>query len=612
MEEYVGELWHKLVTRVADKKHAEATVSLDEISKSAAIFFRALGGDPGLNLSAAPSTRHGARRGWKDRLASSGERIELSWRDGETLRLPEKIDLFPERSLNRDLYLWLVALSAVNVDDKLPWIIRNQAATLATLERFPGLASRYRRLIDALLPLRVSPASLPSDEAAQETAIRKALQQPGSVHVLPPSKKPFHPVPLWTHPSPPVSASKKVSTSDGAPEREQSDDKNVAKSRRKHAAERTEMPDGKDGFLMMFRAESLFSWTEYINVNRPQDEEDDIESAALAAEDMDSMTVARDGETNVAKLRFDLDLPPAGEDDTPLGEGIPLPEWDYKKQIMQPDYCRLQEFVSPQTQPCELPPQLRRTARRLRSQFQALAPTRIWLKGQQDGEEIDLDAWVRQEADLLSGVHADSRGMYRAQVNQQRDLACLLLADLSLSTDAYASDHARVIDVIRDSLFLFSEALSATGDRFAMYGFSSLKRGNVRFNRLKSFDEHYDGLARGRIQAIKPGYYTRMGAAIRQASALLAVQPQRQRLLMLLTDGKPNDLDRYEGRYGIEDTRMALHQARQQGLRPFCVTIDNESNEYLPHLFGAGGYAVISKPEDLPKELPLLYAQMTR
>ncbi len=612
MEEYVGELWHKLVTRVADKQHAEAAVSLDEISKTAAIFFRALGGDAGLNLSAAPATRHGARRRWMQRLATSGERVELSWRDGETLRLPERIGLFSERSLNRDLYLWLVALSAADVDDNLPWIVRNQAATQITLERFPGLAPRYYHLVEALLPLRPAPANLPTTEAAQESAIRQALQKPGSIRELPPSKTPFHPVALWTHPTPPVSAASNAVTNNDAPEREQSDNTKTEKSRRKHSAERTDMPDGKDGFLMMFRAESLFSWTEYINVNRPQDEEDDIESAALAAEDMDSMTVARDGETSVAKLRFDLDLPPAGEDDTPLGKGIPLPEWDYKKQVMQPDYCRLQEFVSPQAQPCELPPQLRRTARRLRSQFQALAPTRTWLKGQQDGEEIDLDAWVRQEADLLSGAHVDSRGIYRAQVNQQRDLACLLLADLSLSTDAYASDRARVIDVIRDSLFLFSEALSATGDRFAMYGFSSLKRGNVRFNRLKSFDDGYDSLARGRIQAIKPGYYTRMGAAIRQSSALLAAQPQRLRLLLLLTDGKPNDLDRYEGRYGIEDTRMALHEARQQGLRPFCVTIDSEANEYLPHLFGVGGYAVIRKPDDLPNELPLLYAQMTR
>jgi nitric oxide reductase NorD protein len=612
MEEYVGELWHKLVTRVADKQHADAAVSLNEISKTAAIYFRALGGDAGLNLSAAPPTRHGARRRWMQRLATSGERVELSWRDGETLRLPERIALFSERGLNRDLYLWLVALSAAKINDDLPWIIRNQTATLTTLERFPGLLPRYQQLVEAMLALRPAPADLPKQEAAQESAIRQALQQPGSIHALPPSKTPFHPVPLWTHPTPPVSAPSKVSASDGAPERDESDNSNTAKSRRKHAAERTDMPDGKDGFLMLFRAESLFSWTEYIKVNRPRDEEDDLESAAQAAEDMDSMTVARDNETSAAKLRFDLDLPPAGEDDAPLDEGISLPEWDYRKQMMQPDYCRLQELVTQQAGHCELPTQLRRTAKRLRSQFQALAPTRTWLKGQQDGEEIDLDAWVRQEADLLSGTHPDNRGVYRAQVNQQRDLACLLLADLSLSTDAYASDHARVIDVIRDSLFLFSEALSATGDRFAMYGFSSLKRGNVRFNRLKSFDERYDSAARGRIAAIKPGYYTRMGAAIRHATTLLAAQPQRQRLLLLLTDGKPNDVDRYEGRYGIEDTRMALHEARQQGLRPFCVTIDNEANEYLPHLFGTGGFAVIKKPEDLPKELPLLYAQMTR
>lgn len=611
MEEWVGELWHKLVTRVAQKEHADAAVNLDEISKSAAIFFRALGGDSGLNLSAAPATRHGARRNWKDKLASTGERVELSWRDGETLRLPAQIALFPERALNRDLYFWLVAIATCDLHKNSAWIVRNQQATLSTLARFPGLAQRYYRLVAALLLLRPHPKNLPKLEAAQEKAIRQALLQPGTVQDLPSAHTAFYPVVLWPHPNPPSPTMSRLSTSDGAPESASSEQISSQKSRRKHTASRIEMPDGKDGFMMMFRAESLFSWTEYININRPQDQEDDLESASLAAEDMDSLTVARDAETSVAKLRFDLDLPPAGEDDTPVGNGISLPEWDYKKQVLQIDYCRLQEVVSAHSLACALPAPLRQTAKQLRSQFQALAPTRIWLKGQQDGSEIDLDAWVRQEADLVSGMHPDSRGLYRAQVNQQRDLACLLLADLSLSTDAYASDRSRVIDVIRDSLFLFSEALLATGDRFAMYGFSSLKRGQVRFNHLKRFDERYDNDARGRIQAIKPGYYTRMGAAIRYASSLLAEQPQRQRLLLLLSDGKPNDLDRYEGRYGIEDTRMALHEARQQGLRPFCVTIDNQANEYLPHLFGKNGFAVIRKPEDLPRELPLLYMQMT-
>jgi nitric oxide reductase NorD protein len=168
-----------------------------------------------------------------------------------------------------------------------------------------------------------------------------------------------------------------------------------------------------------------------------------------------------------------------------------------------------------------------------------------------------------------------------------------------------------VIDVIRDSLFLFAESLTATGDRFGMYGFSSRKRDPVRVHTLKDFAEAYSGRVRGRIEAIRPGYYTRMGAAVRYASRLLSDQPAGRRLLLLLTDGKPNDLDRYEGRYGIEDTRHTVMEARRLGLQPFCVTIDEKANDYLPRLFGAGGYVVIRNPAELPKRLPVLYAQLT-
>ncbi|MGD8588971.1 MAG: VWA domain-containing protein, partial [Chromatiales bacterium] len=169
----------------------------------------------------------------------------------------------------------------------------------------------------------------------------------------------------------------------------------------------------------------------------------------------------------------------------------------------------------------------------------------------------------------------------------------------------------RVIDVIRDSLYLFAESLSATGDRFAVYGFSSRKRDPIRYHQIKTFDERYDGWIRGRIQAIKPGYYTRMGAAIRHSADQLQAQPAQRRLLLILSDGKPNDLDHYEGRHGIEDTRQAIREARKQGLEPFCVTIDTRANDYLPHLFGTSGYLVIHKPTQLPKALPMLYARLT-
>jgi nitric oxide reductase NorD protein len=610
MEEYVGELWDRLITGAAEKRHAAVTVKLDDIAKSAAIFFRALGGDPGLGISAAPAVRHGARRRLLQRVAGSGEKVELSWRDGEVLRLPSQIDLFAEQALNRDLYFWLVALAAVASDNSQPWIVRNQLATQATLERFPGLQSRYDRLVSAVIALRIPPEKLPADEAAQENTIRQALQYPGTVETITLAARPFQPVPLWPHPHPPVSAAASGAAGAGSPE--QSGNAATKKSRRKHMAQRTDVKEDKNGFLMMFRAESLFSWSEFVKVNRPQDEEDDAETAQLAAEDMDNLTIARDGKTSAANVRFDLDLPAGAADDTPLGEGVLLPEWNWKKQVLQPDYCSLQQLIALDAKPCELPHALKNTANQLRRQFQALTPTRHWLKGQQDGDELDMDAWVQLVSERNSTMPTSEHGLYRAQVNQERDLACLLLADLSLSTDAYVSNHTRVIDVIRDSLLLFSEALTATGDSFALYGFSSLKRGNVRFHYIKGFEEKYGGQVRGRITAIKPGYYTRMGAAIRQASSLLVQQKKRQRLLLILTDGKPNDLDQYEGRYGIEDTRVALLEAKKLGLRPFCVTIDTEASDYLPHLFGAGGYVVIRNPEDLPKELPLLYAQMTR
>ncbi len=606
MEEHVGRLWHRLITRAAGRRHPEAAVGLEELGRTAAILFRALGGDGGLEVKPAAALRHGARRGMLARIAGSGERAELAWRDEAVLALPGAVDLFPERALNRDLYLWLIALAAVETEGG-DWFRASQEATLAVFKRFPGMAARYRRLVEPAISLRPSLRTLPFDEMAREEALRAALREPGSVAELPAANRPPWPVPLWLHPQPPMAsgsaAAGKEGGGEGGGKRRQADGK-------RRQAERVDMPDNKNPFLLFFRAESVLSWAEYVKVNRAT-EEDDGEGAERAADDLEVMSVAQDGQTTASTVRFDLDLPSAAVDDIPLGEGILLPEWHYRKQIMQPGHCRVQPMAARNAAPCALPPELAKTAKRLRSQFQALAPARVWVKGQHDGAEPDLDACVRFAAERASGAMAAERGLYRDHRAKDRDLACLLLADLSLSTDAHISDRQRVIDVIRDSLFLFSEALSATGDRFGLYGFSSLKR-EVRFHVIKGFDEDYGAEARGRIAAVKPGYYTRMGAAVRHASGLLAKQSAGRRLLLILTDGKPNDLDHYEGRYGLEDTRMALLEARKAGLHPFCVTIDEKAGDYLPHLFGPGGYVVIRNPAELPRELPALYAQLTR
>ncbi|WP_295006692.1 VWA domain-containing protein [uncultured Dechloromonas sp.] len=611
MEEFIGKIWHNWVTKAAGGHYPQAAVKLVDVEKTAGILFRAFGGDPGLKVAAATAEQHGARRRWLERLAGSNEKVSPARRDAETLRLPPEIAAFPEKSLNRDLYLWLSAIAACDIAPGKPWFQRNQIAAQTTLQRYPGLRQRYERLVEAHLASRIPAAEMQPDEAAQEDALRQALREPGSIDGLPPlnsrKSRPPQPVLLWLVAAEERSAGRVADPGEELPPEGSG---NTEATKEAHKAEQVETPDNKNPMLAMFRAESLPTWAEYVRVNRAFDEDEDP-NAKDAAKDLDRLSLIRDGQTAKSRVKFDLDLPSAAEDDTPIGPGIALPEWDYRKSLMLEKHCLLQPMIARDAEPAALPQELAATAKKLRGQFAALAPQRRWLKGQPDGPELDVDACVRNHADRASG-HTPESGGYLAQARCERDLACLLLADLSMSTDAPISDSHRIVDVIRDSLLLFSEALTATGDRFGIYGFSSLRRQNIRFHLLKDFGKRYDAAARGRILAIKPGYYTRMGAAIRQSASILAEQPASRRLLLIITDGKPNDLDLYDSRYGIEDTRLAVHEARAMGLTPFCVTIDREAGAYLPYLFGPAGFCVIRKPEELPRRLPLLYVQLTR
>jgi nitric oxide reductase NorD protein len=612
MEEWVGQLWHKVITRAARREYPEAAVRLDEIRRPAAIMFRALGGDGGLRIETANETDSTARRNLLSRIAGTNRQVALAWRDTDTLRLPASIAWYAERDLNRQLYLWLAALATQEGRYGGDWLQQNAAASAGLLAAHPGLARRYHTLVEQHLRQRPDINTLKANEALQEQMIRQALLEPASVTgALVAAPVAPQPVPLWLHPEPPVQQQPQAAGSDDDEDDESDDDQHSEQvdTDKRRRGERVDSPDGRDG-LLAFRLESLFTRAEYVAVDRTTEENED-EDAQSALEDMDVVSVASDRKRVAARLRFDLDLPPEDNDDICLGEGVPLPEWDYRQQVLQPDHCRLQPMQARDAVPTEIPVYLQVKARRLRRMFEAVKPRRQWLNGQADGSELDLSALIDHSTDRLRGVHQADARLYRNFRNSERDLSCLLLADLSLSTDAYVNDEQRVIDVIRDSLFLFSEALQATGDRFAMYGFSSRRRNHVRFHTLKTFEEACNNEVRGRIQAIRPGYYTRMGAAIRQATSLLEKEYSSQKLLLILTDGKPNDLDKYEGRYGIEDTRKAIHEAIEHGLHPFCVTIDEKAGDYLPYLFGSSSYVLVRNAGELPAKLPLLYAQLT-
>jgi nitric oxide reductase NorD protein len=238
----------------------------------------------------------------------------------------------------------------------------------------------------------------------------------------------------------------------------------------------------------------------------------------------------------------------------------------------------------------------------IRQRFAALRPQRTLRRRQTDGDDIDLEACVEGLANLRAGwPMADD--LYCSQQRTRRDMAILILIDVSGSTDGWISNNRRVIDVEREALLLVCIALGAMGEPFAVQAFSGNGPAAVSLWDIKRFDEPYSPAVALRIAALEPDRYTRTGAALRHASATLLREGATHRLLLLLSDGKPNDNDVYEGRYGIEDTRQAVTEARLQGISPFCLAVDRQAASYLPAVFGAQHHALLQTPASLPTVL---------
>jgi len=607
MEEFVGEIWHKIITRQAQTDFTQAKAEFVDLQGQLATYFRALGGDPGKNLEGVGPRAFNTKRRLVQRIAGTHRHYPVCWQDDRGLRLPLNLAYFPDNGLNEALYFWQTALAA-QLPKMRHWFADNQRATLALLKKRPGLAKGYRQLVEATLKTRPDLNMLEDAEKERELAIQQAMLEPGSVEQLPLANGDPLPVPIWVYPAP-LYALSPESDDDLDDMGDGSRAEKELNSGRKQA-QRFDDAKQTDG-LLVFKLECLFTWAEQVDLDRCQEES--LDDDASTADDLDIITLSRKRRAGASKLKFDLDLPSAQNDDLPVGDGIRLPEWDYRKQSFIKDYCLLQPMLADDALPAPIPDYLAHQARVLKNRFSLLRPQRTWQRRQPFGDEIDLDAWL--ELKTQPQRHEEQQDLYRSRNNPQRDMACLLLSDLSMSTDAglgaNGGSEQRVIDVIRDSMVLFAEALASTGDPFAIYGFSSVKNKQVRYQLLKNFAEPYGDEARGRLLAVKPGFYTRMGAAIRQSTEVLKLQKSQQRLLLILSDGKPNDIDRYEGRYGIEDTRRAVIEAKQQGLQPFCVTIDERGNDYLPYLFGEQCYAVVNDLARLPVLLPKLYLNLT-
>ena len=283
------------------------------------------------------------------------------------------------------------------------------------------------------------------------------------------------------------------------------------------------------------------------------------------------------------------------------------PEWDHVRGHYRKHWCVLREReVHPQRDDFA-----KRTlqkhyglAQDLRKTFEVMRGGESRHRAEPHGDEIDLDALIGALADARAGREL-SRRVFLRQARDDRSIASLFMVDMSGSTKGWVNE------VEREALVLLCAALERLRDQYAIYGFSGITRKRCELFVVKRFDEAYDDTVEARINGIAPQDYTRMGVAIRHLTGLLRQVEARSKLLVALSDGRPEDYTDYRGEYGIEDTRQALMEARHSGIQPFCITIDETAREYLPRMYGTTNYAVVRDVALLPKRVADIYRRLT-
>ena len=639
-EETIGKLWHRYASRLdAPNVHEGARVRLDEVGGRLAVLFRGLGGDPALEIKPVSDEYSHHRLSLRRRLGTWAETVPQASCDGTALRLPESLAVFPAREANAALYIWLGAIGSVAERFENPCFpdpLQHDLAVLAsarnmvvaTLKEAPGFHDLYRDLAAAFLEQRTT-AGLPSAEAAVEIVIRSMLGEREPVTGLarmmldafntgdfspftsPRGYRTFRPVPLW--PELRVagrSESNAVENRETEGEAEEGAEGPARRARRR----KSEQIERRDSFIL-HKFEALLSWAEFVNLNR-RVEDDDNDDARKASEDQDEIGLGQISKAPATRLKLHLDLAPEDVDRESVSGVYVYPEWNVRTGQYLPAHVRVLSSAVEANSDGELLSHDTRSRTRIaavRRQFEALRPGRISTPGHLDGDTLDLDRTVRALSDFRATGETDER-IWRQTRAEQRDLAVSILLDVSRSTESAipGSGHGgrTVIDVEREALAAFAWGLDACGDDFAIHAFSSLKRNRVYVQTAKQFAEPMSRQVEYRIGSLKPGFYTRLGAAIRHVSAELKRQARKRRLLLVITDGKPNDLDHYEGRHGVEDSRAAVLEARRGGHAVYGITVDRNAKAWFPRIFGEGGYTLVSDPDKLTIALPRIYRQL--
>ncbi|MHB1291338.1 MAG: VWA domain-containing protein [Sulfuricella sp.] len=300
----------------------------------------------------------------------------------------------------------------------------------------------------------------------------------------------------------------------------------------------------------------------------------------------------------------------------PVSEPYHYSEWDYQIQLERPAWATVLE-KRPKAGDLQLiddiTSQHKRTIGRLKFLLDALQPQGVTrIRKLEDGDEVDVNAAIRAMIDIRMGQQPDPRIMMRS-VRKVRDISVMVLLDLSESTNEKVSgqDYS-VLDLQRQATVLLADAIHKIGDPFAIHGFCSDGRHNVEYFRFKDFDQSYNELPKSRLAGMSGQLSTRMGAAIRHAGHYLKLQKSTKKLLLVITDGEPADVDVRDPQYLRFDTKKAVEEMARSGVTTFCMSLDPRADQYVSRIFGAKNYMVVDHVERLPEKLPVLYAGLTR
>ncbi len=374
-----------------------------------------------------------------------------------------------------------------------------------------------------------------------------------------------------------------------------------------------------DNDVLVHTFEKVETVEEFCGVTRTPDGADALALHAEALDALDLRDVVRSHTQTRSIYRADVTLDVAVRDveaaETSGTTRFLYDEWDATARRYKHAWCRVSvtrpaRLATPSSGSTSAAAVLRKHAkhvRDLRTAFDRLRAVRVLKNRQPDGGEVDMDALIDRYATVRSGHQPDEK-LYLVRRRQRRDLVTLCLLDLSASTDAWIKGH-RVLDVAKESLLVLGEVLSSYRDHVGIGGFYSYTRRDCRFVLLKDFAEPWPQ-CKATLASVEPTGYTRIGPAIRHGIALLQQQQAAQKLLLVISDGKPTDYDRYEGRYGIADVRQAIREAGQGRIHTYALAVDVQAKLYLPEMFGAGHYQILPHPSHLVQSLAHLYTRL--